>query len=391
MLNQIFSITALNLRSLGSRLGLNAVIVVGIAGVVGVLIALLAMSRGFEATLKATGREDRALILRDGSGAELNSAMDRASIDVIKDTPGAKLGSDGRPLASAEMIVITEFASKARGGSFNVTLRGVEPAGFEMRPEVKLIEGAMFQPGLQQVIVGKGALSSFEGVSVGSKLRFRGGDWTVVGVFASGDSHESELWADLATAQAAFNRQGGSSVLVQFENAEQVTAFGETLKKDPRISVEIKNERAYYSGQTEQFSTTIGVLATVVSVIMGLGALFAAWNTMYAAVAARTRQIATLRAIGFGGMPVAVSVLLEAMALALLGGLIGALIAWLLFNNFSVSTLGAGFTQVVFNFQVTGELVIRGVLIALLIGLTGGLLPAIRAARLPVTTALRAA
>lgn len=391
MFKQIASITGLNLRSLGSRLGLNAVIVVGIAGVVGVLIALLAMSRGFESTLKATGRPDRALILRDGSGAELNSGLDRASMDAIKDTPGPRLGKDGRALASGEMIVITEFASKARGGSFNVTLRGVEPAGFEMRPEVRLIEGRMFQPGLQEVVVGKGALGSFEGVSVGSSLRFRGGNWTVVGVFESGDSHESELWADLATAQAAFNRQGVSSVLVQFDSAEQVQTFGETLKQDPRLSVEIKNERDYYSGQTEQFSRTIGFLAMVVGIIMGLGALFAAWNTMYAAVSARTRQIATLRAIGFGGWPVAASVLIEAMALALVGGVLGGLIAWLLFNNFTVSTLGQGFTQVVFNFKVTSELMVRGLVIALLIGLSGGLLPAIRAARLPVTTALRAA
>ena len=391
MLSQISSITGLNLRSLGSRLGLSAVIVIGIAGVVGVLIALLAMSRGFEATLKSTGRPDRALVLRDGSSAELNSGMDRASVDIIKETPGPRVGADGKPLASAEMIVITEFASKARGGSFNVTLRGVEPAGFEMRPEVKLIEGRMFEPGLQEVIVGKGALGSFEGVALGSNLRFRGGDWKVVGVFASGDSHESELWADLRTAQTAFNRQGSSSVLVQFDSPEAVKTFNEALKKDPRLSIEVQSETDYFSGQTKQFSQTIGVLATVVSIIMGLGALFAAWNTMYAAVAARTRQIATLRAIGFGGLPVAISVLLEAMALALLGGLLGAAIAWLLFNNFSVSTLGANFTQVVFSFRVTGELVVRGLIIALLIGLTGGLFPAIRAARLPVTTALRAA
>lgn len=391
MLNQIGSITGMNLRSLGSRLGLSAVIVVGIAGVVGVMIALLAMSRGFEATLKSTGQPNRALVLRGGSNAELNSGLDRASVDVIKETPGPRRAISGKPLAAAEMIVITEFASKARGGSFNVTLRGVEPESFEMRPEVKIIEGKMFEPGLQEVVVGRGALSSFEGVSIGSNLRFRGGDWKVVGVFASGDSHESELWADLRTAQTAFNRQGSSSVLLAFDQPEQVSAFKEVLKADPRVNVDVQTEAEYFNGQTEQFSRTIGVLASVVAIIMGLGALFAAWNTMYAAVAARTRQIATLRAIGFGGMPVAISVLLEAMALALLGGLLGAAIAWVLFNNFSVSTLGANFTQVVFSFRVTGELVVKGLIIALIIGLTGGLFPAIRAARLPVTTALRAA
>lgn len=390
MLRQIASITGMNLRSLGARLGLSAVIVVGIAGVVGVLVALMAMSNGFAQTLKSTGKPERALVLRGGSNAELNSGLDRAAVDVIKETPGPRKAVSGKPLAAAEMIVITEFASKARGGSFNVTLRGVEPESFELRPEVKLIDGKMFAPGLQEVIVGRGALSSFEGVSVGSTLRFRGGDWTVVGVFESGDSHESELWADLATAQTAFNRQGSSSVLLAFEDAEQVKTFAEALKKDPRINVEAQSESDYFNGQTSQFTTTIGVLAAVVAIIMGLGALFAALNTMYAAVAARTRQIATLRAIGFGGVPVAVAVLLEAMLLALLGGVLGAAIAWLLFNNFSVSTLGANFTQVVFSFKVSGGLVLAGLIIALIIGLFGGLLPAIRAARLPVTTALRA-
>lgn len=390
MLNQIISITAMNLRSLQSRLGLSLVIVIGIAGVVGVFTALLAMSQGFEATLKATGRDDRALVLRDGSSAELNSGIDQASVQAIKDTPGARPGKSGTPLASAELIVITEFASIARGGSFNVTLRGIEPAGLEMRPELKIIDGRLFKSGLQEVIVGKSALTSFEGVSMGSKLRFRGADWSVVGVFESGDVHESELLTDFATAQTAFGRLGASSVLVQLDRAEDIDAFTATLKADPRLNVEVQAEKAYFSGQTEQFSNTIGALALVVSVIMGLGALFAALNTMFAAVAARTRQIATLRAIGFGGVPVAASVLIEAMVLALLGGALGATIAYLLFNNFSVSTLGQGFTQVVFNFRVSPGLVGTGLLISLLIGFVGGLLPAIRAARLPVTTALRA-
>lgn len=390
MLNQIISITAMNLKSLGSRLGLSLVIIIGIAGVVGVFTALLAMSKGFEATLKATGREDRALVLRDGSSAELNSGMDTASVQVIKDTPGAQKAKNGAALASAELIVITEFASIARGGSFNVTLRGIEPTGLEMRPELKIIDGRVFKSGLQEVIVGKSALKSFEGVSMGSKLRFRGADWTVVGVFESGDAHESELITDYATAQTAFGRLGASSVLVQMNAAADVATFKATLKADPRLNVEVQAEKDYFSGQTEQFSNTIGALAAVVSVIMGLGALFAAWNTMFAAVAARTRQIATLRAIGFGGIPVAISVLIEAMVLALIGGVLGALIAYVLFNNFSVSTLGQGFTQVVFNFRVTTDLVATGLLISLFIGFTGGLFPAIRAARLPVTTALRA-
>lgn len=390
MFKQIISITGLNLRSLGSRLGLTAVIVVGIAGVVGVLVALLAMAKGFDETLRATGSPIRALVMRGGSGSELNSILSRTEIDVIKDSPGIRVGAAGVPLAAGELIVVSEFPSKARGGSVNVTVRGVEAASFSMRPEVRLVEGRMFEPGLQQLVVGKGAMRTFEGMGVGTKLRFRGGDWEVVGAFESGDSHDSELWADLATAQTAFNRPGVSSVIAQFDTPEQIDVFGEQLKSNPQLNVDVQSELDYFSGQSDQATGGIRVLALVVAIIMGLGALFAAINTMYAAVSARTRQIATLRAIGFAGFPVAMAVLVEAMLLALLGGLLGAAISWLLFNNFSVSTLGSNFTQVVFSFQVTAGLVVSGLVVGLMIGLLGGLFPAIRAARLPVTTALRA-
>jgi putative ABC transport system permease protein len=390
MLNQVFAITALNLKSLGSRLGLSAVIVVGTAGVVAVLCALLAMSQGFQKTLAATGRADRAIVLRGGSSAELNSALSRDQAAQIKQVPGVQLSKSGKPLASTEMIVITEFASKARGGSFNVSLRGLEPEGLEMRPELRIVEGRMFEAGLKEVIVGKGALAQFEGVTMGSALRFRGADWTVVGVFESGDAHESELLADLGTAQTAFNRQGASSVLLKLENKDALAAVKKTYQDNPQLAVDVQSELDYYSGQTKNFRQLIGVLALVVSAIMAIGALFASLNTMFAAVAARTRQIATLRAVGFGGFPVASAVLIEAMLLAALGGILGALIAYLLFNNLAVSTLGAGFTQVVFNFKVTPALIATGVIIALIIGFVGGFFPALRAARLKVTDALRA-
>ncbi|MCB1608388.1 MAG: FtsX-like permease family protein [Xanthomonadales bacterium] len=387
MLNQIFAVTALNLRSIGARLGSSLVIVIGIAGVVGVLTSLLAMSKGFEATLGATGRDDRALVLRGGSSAELNSGLSADNVQAIKDTRGAS----GTLTSSAEMIVITEFASKARGGSFNVTLRAVEQSGFQIRPEFRMVDGRKFEPGLQEVIVGKDALNAFEGVSIGSNLRFRGGDWKVVGVFETGDSHDSELWADLATAQTAFGRTGTSSVLVQLEDKDGFDAFAEALKEDPRVNVDVKREKEYFSGQSGQFRLLIGILSTVVGSIMGLGALFAALNTMYAAVSTRTTEIATLRAIGFGSTAVVVSVVAEAITLALLGGVIGAAISWLLFNGYSASTLGQGFTQVAFEFQVTPQLMSLGLFMALFLGFLGGLLPAIRAARLPVTVALRGA
>ena len=254
-----------------------------------------------------------------------------------------------------------------------------------------MVEGRRFEPGLQEVIVGADALALFEGVSIGSNVRFRGSDWTIVGVFETGDAHDSELWVDLATAQAAFGRTGVSSVLVQLESADRFDAFAETLKDDPRLNVDVEREREHFSSQSEQFATLIGVLATVVGIIMGLGALFAALNTMYSAVSTRTTEIATLRALGFGSLPVTVSVIVESMALALLGGVAGAAISWLLFNGYSVSTLGAGFTQVAFQFQVSPPLMLQGLLIALTLGFLGGLLPAIRAARVPVTVALRGA
>ncbi len=387
MWNQIIAICALNLRSIGARLGASLVIIIGIAGVVAVLTALLAMAKGFESTLGATGRDDRALILRGGATAELNSGLTIEQLQAIKDTRGL----DGPLQSSGELMVISEFASRARGGAVNVSLRGVEPSGFDIRPELRIIDGRRFEPGLQEVIVGKGALDQFAGVEMGSQVRFRGSDWTIVGVFETGDAHDSELWVDLATAQTAFGRGGVSSVLVQLESADRFDAFSETLKADPRFNVDVERERDYFSAQSEQFSTTIGVLAVVVGVIMSLGALFAALNTMYSAVSTRTVEIATLRAIGFANLPVTVSVIVESMALALIGGALGALISWLLFNGYTVSTLGAGFTQVAFQFQVSAQLMMRGLLIALALGFIGGLLPALRAARLPVTVALRGA
>ena len=219
----------------------------------------------------------------------------------------------------------------------------------------------------------------------------RGSDWTVVGVFESGDANESELWADVEVAQTTFNRRGFSAVRLQMPVAGRLQSIKDALAADPRLNVDVESEQQYYSAQTEQFRKTIGMLAGVVTMIMALGATFAALNTMYAAVGTRAREIATLRAIGFSGMPVIISVMIEALVLALAGGLIGALLAYLLFNNMAVSTLGANFSQVVFQFKVTPPLVERGLVIAIVIGMIGGLLPALRATRLPVTTALRAA
>lgn len=390
MLRQALAITGISIRSVPERWAPSLVIVVGLAGVVAVFTALLAMAAGFESTLKATGRSDAVVILRGGSDAELNSAFDRESTDIIKQEPGIRPDADGKPLASAELMVIAELVRRedVRSGA-NITLRGVEPAAFVLRPHLTIIKGRNFTPGLRELIVGRGVLAQFQGADIGQTVRMRGSEWHVVGEFDSGDSHNSEMWTDINVARSTFGRSGSSSVLAALDGRDGLARLKSAVAADPRLSLDVLVERDYFSSQTRQFRRTIGVLASVVTVIMGLGAIFAALNSMYAAVAARGKEIATLRALGFGGLPVVVSVMIEALLLALAGAVLGALIAYVLFNNLSVSTLGQNFTQVVFSFKVTPELVVRGLVIALVIGMVGGFLPALRAARLPVTVSLR--
>jgi putative ABC transport system permease protein len=390
LLSQVLAITGINIRSIPQRWAPSFVIIIGLAGVVAVFTALLAMATGFESTLKATGRADAVIVMRGGSDAELNSGLDRTQTDLIEQGAGIRTGADGRPQASAEMLIIAELIRKGdvKGGA-NITVRGVEPTAFTLRPQLKIVSGRTFTPGLRELIVGTGVLKQFQGADVGKVVRMRGSDWTVVGAFQSDDAHDSELWTDINVARSTFGRTGASSVLAALDGPDGFDRLKSSLAADPRLTVDVVRERDYFSGQTKQFRKTIGFLAGVVTIIMALGAVFAALNSMYAAVAARGKEIATLRAIGFGALPVLVSVMIEALLLALVGGVLGALIAYLLFNNLSVSTLGQNFTQVVFAFKVTPALVGRGLVIAVLIGMIGGLLPAIRAARMPVTTGLR--
>ena len=392
MLSQALAITGINIRSIPARWAPSLVIVIGLAGVVAVFTALLAMAAGFESTLKATGRADAAIIMRGGSDAELNSAFDRDSTDLIKQEPGIRVGADGRPLASAELMIIAELVRKddVRHGA-NITVRGVEPEAFALRPQLKIVAGHNFTPGLRELVVGQGVIRQFQGAELGQVIRMRGSEWTVVGIFASGDAHDSEMWTDVNVARSTFGRPGSSSVLAALDGSDGLARLKSAVAAEPRLIMDVMSEQDYFSGQTRQFRKTIGFLAGVVTLIMGLGAVFAALNSMYAAVAARGKEIATLRAIGFGGSSVVVSVMIEALLLALSGGVLGALIAYLLFNGLSVSTLGQNFTQVVFNFKVTPELVVRGLIIAVIIGMIGGFLPALRAARLPVATSLREA
>lgn len=390
----LLAITLMNFRSIRARLGTSMVIVVGIACVVAVLIGMLSMSRGFERTLKGTGSDSRALLLSAGVLAELSSGIGPDVLPLVRTLPGIRHDARGQPLVSAELMVITELkrGEGAQRANVNVALRGVESAGLAMRPEVRLVEGRLFQPGLREVIAGRQATQQFEGIGVGRTLHFRGSEWTVVGIFESdGDAHESELWTDADTARSAFGRAGSSSVLVQLESPGALAAFKDAVTSDPRFRLDVQAERAYFTAQSQNFTRQIGLLTSIVAAIMAFGALFGALNTMYSAVATRRVEIATLRAIGFSGLPVVASVLTEAVALAVAGGLAGALVAYVLLNGMTVATLGQNFSQVAFSFAVTPDLVARGLVWSVVIGLLGGLFPAVRAARLPVVVALRAA
>lgn len=392
-LSQIYEISAMNLRNIPQRLGTSMVIVVGIAGVVTVLVALLAMGEGFKHTLASTGKEDRAIILRSGANDELASGFDRDQALVIGQAPGVRKNAKGQPLASPERYVLTNLVNKKNNEPSNVPVRGIDAIALEVRPEFKLVDGRMFRSGAREVIVGRNARSQFKDTAIGERLLVRDGTWEVVGTFTTGgDVHESEVWVDRATLDSVLRSNFVASVIVQLENKEAFVGFKKTLANDPRINIDAKRQSTFYAAQSAATGTFIKVLGTVVASIMALGAIFAALNTMYSAVSTRSVEIATLRAIGFGGAPVVASVMLEALALALLGGVVGGALAYVLFNGFTVSTLNfQTFSQVAFAFRVTPDLLVQGIIWALLIGVFGGLLPAWRAARLPVTVALRAA
>ena len=382
----------MNLRSLPQRLSTSLVIVVGIAGVVAVLISVLAMSSGMLRTLSNAGRDDRAIVLRNGSAAENGSALPRDASRLVMEDPAIKRDADGKPIASAEAVRLTILYKKSDGAEVNVAMRGVGPKAFALRPEMKLVEGRKFNPAVNEIIVGKAARAQFKGLEIGDKVATRGAVWTVVGVFESnGDSHESELLADAETLISAAGRGGHQSVTVLLNSPAAFQQFKDSLMANPALAVDVHREREYYQQQSRTIGRVIKIVAYVVGGIMAIGAIFGALNTMYSAVSARLREIATLRAIGFGATAMVISVLAEALLLALIGGAIGALLAWLFFNGDSVSTSGGGVGgHLIFELSVSGPLIAIGIIWACVIGLLGGLFPAVRAARLPVATALRA-
>jgi len=391
--HQAISVTMVGISTLRQRLGMSSVIVIGIAGVVAVLVALLSMGDGYRETLDKTGSADTAIVMRGASASEVMSVLDHDSATLIPQAAGIARDAQGRPIASPELVVAANLPIK--GGSADdegsVQLRGVGEQAFAVRPNLKIVEGRNFKPGLRELIVGKGAVRQFAGLEPGHDIRLGNQSWKVVGVFASGDAMDSEVWGD-ADVVADTYRRGSSraSVTVKLADPQAFDAFKAALESNPQLKVDVSTTLDYFSKQSEDMSKFLTVIGIVVGAIMAIGAIFGALNCMFAAVAARAREIATLRAIGFRGMPVVVAVMLETMLLALIGGLIGGLLAWLLFNGYSASTLAAGTVgKLSFELRVSAQLLWVGLLWALTIGFIGGLFPAVRAARLPVTTALR--
>jgi putative ABC transport system permease protein len=389
VLKQIVAVTAFGLRSVPQRLATSCVIVIGIAGVVGVIVSVFGMTRAMSESLVAAGRPDRAIVYRAGATSDIASTLLVDAVATIKDAPGIARTSDGRAAASAEFITAVNLIRKEDGNRTGVSVRGVEPAASAVRPEVQIIEGRMPEPGLRELIVGRGAAAEIQGVAIGDQVALRNSRWTVVGVFATGDVNESTLMADAATLLSAYQRTAVNSVTVRLASEAAFDTFKESLTTNPTLSVTVERESDYYRQESEEAGQFFNLVTTFVGGIMALGAVFAALNTMYSAVSSRARDIATLRAIGFGASGVVVSVLIEALLLAIAGALLGASIAWLLWNG-NVVTLGDSTGSVVIEMRVTPALLGMGVVLACVVGFIGGLFPAVRAARLPVATALRA-
>lgn len=385
MFRQAFNITAMNLRSILSRKGSSSIIVVGIAGVVAVIVGLLSMSEGIQSALKDTSHPDRAIVMRSGTKDEITGWLSAAEVNVLK-------GVDGIRTVSGELVVVVDLVTKDTGKPGVAVARGVEASAFELRPDLKLVAGRWFQPGKNELLVGVSASDAYAGLGLGSKVSFRDKPWHVVGHFdAEGQAHDSEVWMDLPIAQAAFRREGVvSTARALLDRGSHVAAVDERIRRDPRLRANLVAERDFYAQQSQAKTGMVESFAYLIGAIMGLGAVIASINTMYSSVSTRSVEIGTLRSLGFSNVPVVVSVMAEALLLALVGGLLGSAVVYLLYDGFSSSTLNmASMSQVAFEFSVTPRLLFIGLGSALLLGTVGGLLPALRAARLPIIAALR--
>ncbi len=390
-LSQILAVTGFSIRTIPQRRGASAAAVFGIAGVVAVLVGVLSIAQGFRRAMTTSGSPNTVIVMRSGSDNEMMSGLLRDDVRVVANAPGILRTADG-PAASSELFVVINLPKRSTGTDANVPLRGVEIAAFSVRPEIRILEGRRFEPGRNEMVVGRSAAREFAGLDLGSTLRVGTAEWKVVGVFADGGGiAESEIWTDARVLQSAYRRgETFQSVYVRLEDESAFPTFKDALTSDPRVQVEVVRQTDYYFRQSEAMYKLITGFGSVISLLMGAGALFGALNTMYNAVAVRTREIATLRALGFQSGPIMVSILSESLLLALAGGILGGVGAYLAFNGFEATTLNfQSFSQVAFAFAVTPTLLIEGIIYAALIGLVGGFFPALRAARLPIASALR--
>ena len=391
-LRQTLAMMALNLRTIPQRLSSSAVAIVGIAGVVVVFISVLSIAAGFSAAMRQSGSPQRALVMRSGADSEMTSGLGGPEADIIKQAPGIR--RDGQtPLVSAELYVIIDLPKKSSPDSpANVPMRGIEPTAMKVREEVSVTQGRMLQFGTNEVIVGRGASVQFANLELGNTIVSGQNRWQVVGIFeADGGVAESEIWCDSRVLQGAY-RRGNSyqSVLARLDSSDSLKAFTDWLTSNPAVNVMVRRENEYYAGQSRALTSLIQVVGYGIAALMGIGAIFGAILTMYTAVATRAREIATLRALGFNTGSVLVSVLGESLALGLIGGVLGGAAAYFAFNGYQTSTMNfQTFSQVAFAFRVTPQLLGTGIVYALIMGLVGGLFPAIRAATLPIPSALR--
>ncbi|MGH9457530.1 MAG: ABC transporter permease [Thermoanaerobaculia bacterium] len=390
-LSQIVALLGFNLRTLPRRKGAAAAAAFGIAGVVAVFVGVLSIGEGFRRAMVSAGAPDRAIVLRSGADTEMTSIMNRDDVRIVADAPGIARGG-GKALVSPELFVIINLPKRSTGSDANVSMRGVEQEAFLVRPEIEIVEGRPFAWGRNEVIVGRGAQIEFSGLELGSTLEIGNAQWEVVGIFeADGGLPESEIWTDAAVLAPAYRRgESFQSALVKLASPGNFQTFKDALTSDPRLNVKVLRETDYYAEQSQLIYLLITGLGTIIATMMGVGAAFGALNTMYTAVASRTREIGTLKALGFRGVPVVLSVVIESVLLAIVGGTFGAIVAWMAFDGYRAATMNwQSFSQVAFAFEVGPRLLANGVMYAVLIGIIGGLFPAIRAARMPISAALR--
>jgi putative ABC transport system permease protein len=390
-IGQTLAVTVLNLRTVPQRLGSSSVAIVGIAGVVVVLVSVLSIAQGFTAAMQESGSPTRAIVMRSGADSEMTSGLSGPEVDIIKQAPGVR--RDGQnAVASAELYVIIDIPKKSTNTSANVPMRGVDRSALAVRDEVSIIEGRMLEFGTNEVVVGRGASRQFAGLTVGNEIQSGQNSWRVVGMFeAGGGVSETEIWCDARVLQGAYRRGNTyQTLLARLDSSDAFTTFRDWLTSNPQLNVQVRRETEYYAQQSRALSSLIRGVGFGIAALMGIGAVFGAILTMYTAVSTRAREIATLRALGFNTASVVFSVLAEALALAAIGGVLGGLAAYLAFNGYQTSTMNfSTFSQVAFAFQVTPQLLVMGLVYALLMGLIGGLFPALRAARLPIPSALR--